>query len=1008
MSNLTGFLIQKLELQPLLRDRVFVKWEDQSRRTLCTLGSRSNRNRRNLNFFIQAYYDIEGHVHIHFSLEVSIKKQNIEMLLVIPPDADFADALEPHSISNMDDLSPLDIAAVHDAELSASLQVIYIQFDLSAKGFIVMKKPTTTINPRDKTSAKLLRDLESLSNTTSFAVYIKPNDYARVGLKRLHDRLSNTPTDTRKTNMREMYIGQVPELVEWKSPPPLLPPYTTQDAQRSTEVQVPRSPPPCAQPCPEVQVSRSPPLYTQLSPEVQVSQSSSIIFEEETPARSPISSNSVSVHGIFSGCEESSESSDEVNLDDIEQDIRIDFDVDSDEEELAREQLANLDSRELNRQFDYNLKVSQMLNSKLEKWIEAVLSINLNFHRHTRLITKLSILGNCIRTSNIRIFDITLFWCFALFFYDPLDSDNTLGLWEKRNSWLIRDIAEQIQWADEMRFSIEISSSLLEHFTKLGQAARTVALDSLYNKGVYLKQKSIFITYILAEFGELENTSSSYVALHDSPLSGSTSATNSISDPALSLYIPSNVVAQQQPTRRDGSSDIPASNLTASNITTRRLPTAIDPSSNTEVSISAKTYFEKVIPDADQDRIKRLNRAIRGIQEAKALPQESYNTLWSSKDGIFESPKEELRRFCRLQQGRKNIVSGSAGYDCAARLALLFLSHDIDHMEEEQRQLKVKHQHKTKTSVFNDLARISGTSLVDLKDDYKKSKNYTFLLEKAGPGSLLEIGSNVSSLWELKMNRDDIHLVLEYRKTKLPQLEKRAESLDESAACTIVSGLLAYGWTISELLSTQTSLIKQVRNYINLGQHLGSMRHQYLGLKRGSDHITVGGEKRRRYTLNETSLDSGQSNLLSFGTINQDPHACNPGIQEFHTSGMTHQIPATSDQSISSDLLDSSEHTSNQQALDPSMMNLLNMSGELPNALDYTSNQQALDPSMMNLLNMSGELPNALDYTSNQQALDPSMINLLNILDYLPPLQIPVQINTTPTNPPETLVGPLN
>ncbi|TGO43911.1 hypothetical protein BCON_0735g00010 [Botryotinia convoluta] len=409
-----------------------------------------------------------------------------------------------------------------------------------------------------------------------------------------------------------------------------------------------------------------------------------------------------------------------------------------------------------------------------------------------------------------------------------------------------------------------------------------------------------------------ENTSSSCVPLHDSPFSGSISATNSISDPALSLYIPSNVVAQQQPTRRDGSSDIPASNLTASNITTRRLPTAIDPSSNIEVSTSAKIYFEKVIPDADQDRIKRLNRAIRGFREAKALPQESYNTLWSSKDGIFESPKEELRRFCRLQQGRKNIVFGSAGYDCAARLALLFLSHDIDHMEEEQRQLKVKHQHKTKTSVFKDLARISGTLLVDLKNDYKKSKNYTFLLEKAGPGSLLEIGSNVSSLWELKMNRDDIHLVLEYRKTKLPKLEKRAKSLDESAACTIVSGLLAYGWTISELLSTQTSLIKQVRNYINLEQHLGSMRHQYLGLKRGSDHITVGGEKRRRYTLNETSLDSGQSNLLSFGTINQYPHACNPGIQEFHTSGMTHQIPAASDQSISSDLLDSSEHTSIQ------------------------------------------------------------------------------------------------
>lgn len=497
--------IEKLQLEKLLEERVFVKWVDESGIT-CTLGSCLHGNKQTLDFFMAAYRDTKGQIHIHFKLQVFVKlagkKRRIDILLVVPPDADFANASTPRPISSLDDL-PHDASAIHEAGLSNAQHVFLLQFNLTTKGFVVTTKKTTTIKPHTTTTDMLIRGLESLSNTTIFSVYIRPSTYAKVHLEQLSIHISKTATDARKTNLREMYIQQGAILLEWNEfvykeqqrlvPPPYAQPYP--------EVQAPRSPPLCAQPCPEVQVPRSPPLYTHPYPEAQVSRSSPIVFE--TPAQSPISSNSVSVHGIFSGCEESSDS--EVDLDDIEKDARIGFDVDSDEEELAREQLANLDYRELNRQFDYDLKVSQMLNSKLEKWIETVLPINFNVHRHTRLITKLSILGNCVRTSNTSVFDVTLLWCFALFLYDPLDSDsdNTFGLWEKRNSWLIRDIAEQIQWGDEMRYSAEISSSLLEHFTKLGQAARTVALDPTYNKGVYLKQKSVFIAYVLAEFGKL-------------------------------------------------------------------------------------------------------------------------------------------------------------------------------------------------------------------------------------------------------------------------------------------------------------------------------------------------------------------------------------------------------------------------------------------------------------------------------------------------------------------------
>ncbi|PQE07813.1 lim domain-containing serine threonine- kinase protein [Rutstroemia sp. NJR-2017a WRK4] len=453
MSNPTTILIEKLKLEPLL----------------------------------PVYYDMEGYIHIHFSLEVSIilagNKQDIEMLLVVPPDVDFADVSKPYSISNIDDLSRRDASAIHDAKISDSLNVLYIQFDLSAKGFIVMKKkPTATIKPRNKTSTKLLCGLESLSNTTTFTVYIKPNDYALVGLEQLHNRIRNTPTDIRKTNMKEMYIEQVPELVEWnRFGPILLPPAYTQN----------------------------PP---QLFPEVQVPRSPSIIFEQETlsintieaavaetPARIPTTPNSTSVHGIFSPISEELSESEE-DWDDIEEtsrNIEMNSDVDSDEERLA-----NLNSRELSQQFNYDLEVSKILESKFTEWMQAAMQINSNVYEHKRLTTKLSILGNCVRTSNTGVFDATIPWCSTLLFYDPFDSDMTPGLWEERNSWLLSDMAKLIKWANEVHYGAETSPLLVNHFVKLGDTARTVALHHGYNDDSYKRQKCVCTTQVFIKFGK--------------------------------------------------------------------------------------------------------------------------------------------------------------------------------------------------------------------------------------------------------------------------------------------------------------------------------------------------------------------------------------------------------------------------------------------------------------------------------------------------------------------------
>ncbi|TEY70389.1 hypothetical protein BOTCAL_0105g00310 [Botryotinia calthae] len=488
--------IEKLQLEKLLDERVFVKWVDQTGTTF-TLGSCLYTNKQRPDFFMVAYRDVEEQIHIHFKLRVSVKlagkRRQIELLLVVPPDADFTNASTPRSISSIDDLSH-DASAIHDAGLTNAQHIFLLRFNLITKGLVFTEKKISAIRPHTMTTNALICSLESLSNATIFSVHIRASTYAKVNLEKLSTHFSNarTTTDIYKTNLQKMYLQQGAILLEWSK-------FVYKKQQHPI-------PPIYAQSSREVQVRQSPPIYARLSPEAQVSQPSLTILEEaieETPTGSPISPNSTSVHGIFSSCRESS-ADDEVNLDDIEKDIRIDFDIDSDEEQLAMEQHANLSSRELNQQFDYDLKVSQMLKSRLEKWTETLLPINIDIHCHTRLIVKLSILGNCIRTSNTSVFDVTLLWCSALFFYDPFDSDsgNTSGLWATTNSWLIRNIAKQIRWVDDMCCGTEMSSSLVEHFIKLGDAARTVALDPKCNKGVYFKQKSVFIVHVLAEFGK--------------------------------------------------------------------------------------------------------------------------------------------------------------------------------------------------------------------------------------------------------------------------------------------------------------------------------------------------------------------------------------------------------------------------------------------------------------------------------------------------------------------------
>ncbi|QSZ32091.1 hypothetical protein DSL72_001660 [Monilinia vaccinii-corymbosi] len=485
--------IEKLQLRTILCERVFVKWMNPSGAP-STLGSCLYDNKQNPKFVMTVSCNREGYIHVHFSLVVSIKRngknQQMEMLFVVPPDANFASASTPFPISTTDDLSFLDASALHEAGISESQQVILLRFDLTAKGFVLAKKKAwPIIKPSNTTSSQLIRSLESLSDTTTFSAYMRPNSYAREGLKELCKRLSNTGAAIHKPNMKETYVQQGAMLVEWGK-------FIHQDRQDNP----PPYPDNSIRPSPEVQVPQSPPIRL----ENKTNSFGTTI--PETPSRTPITQNTSPVlHGIFSASVEEPLDS-EVNLDnnedvpsDIEEDLRdIDyFEPDSDEEFLA-----NLNSRELSQQLEDALAIPKMLKAKLKEWLDRATTINPNVHEHKRLISKLSTLGHCIRTSNTRLFDATLPWCSALFFHNPFDSFSAVGLRNETNQCLISDMVRLIKWANEFRHGAEMNSLVMDEFVKLGRAARTTYPHPGRHQTEYERQKTACIICVVAEFGK--------------------------------------------------------------------------------------------------------------------------------------------------------------------------------------------------------------------------------------------------------------------------------------------------------------------------------------------------------------------------------------------------------------------------------------------------------------------------------------------------------------------------
>ncbi|KAH7551961.1 hypothetical protein BM1_08823 [Bipolaris maydis] len=126
------------------------------------------------------------------------------------------------------------------------------------------------------------------------------------------------------------------------------------------------------------------------------------------------------------------------------------------------------------------------------------------------------------------------------------------------------------------------------------------------------------------------------------------------------------------------------------------------------------------------------------------------------------------------------------------------------------------------TAAFELQAEILSTSVEVVKSERKAGRGYLQLLIEGGPGFILRLGCNVSTIWERKLSNTDIRLIIDFLKAKAPALHKDIISYNEAATRALLDGFIAYGWSRGEILKSHSALFSRLREFVDLEDMLQS------------------------------------------------------------------------------------------------------------------------------------------------------------------------------------------
>lgn len=141
-------------------------------------------------------------------------------------------------------------------------------------------------------------------------------------------------------------------------------------------------------------------------------------------------------------------------------------------------------------------------------------------------------------------------------------------------------------------------------------------------------------------------------------------------------------------------------------------------------------------------------RAVQGFIEASTVSPDFAQEIWRAGPNIFASPTEGtglVARLRRLYDGHCRIKKSREDYSCADRLCYILLDHDLQQLVLSGELVMSQGRGKKTAALYKQAWDIS-TTVDELRANRKAGSGYRHLLYLGGPGFLLQMGSQVSTM----------------------------------------------------------------------------------------------------------------------------------------------------------------------------------------------------------------------------------------------------------------------
>ncbi|KAB2568585.1 hypothetical protein DBV05_g12736, partial [Lasiodiplodia theobromae] len=275
------------------------------------------------------------------------------------------------------------------------------------------------------------------------------------------------------------------------------------------------------------------------------------------------------------------------------------------------------------------------------------------------------------------------------------------------------------------------------------------------------------------------------------------------------------------------------------------LPPAPSSPAPTAILSTARHFFETHLGPRSS-RAPNLLRALQGFIESAPPAADFADTIWRATGSIFgddhppQPPHHQSAiptppppppglapapapppptRLQRLYAGHRRVKDGREKFACAARFCHIYLDHDLEQLladPQREGELVLSQGRGRVTAGLEVQAAGICATVEQVKAERKAGRNYARLLGMAGPGWVLRVGGGVSTVWERKLSKSDLQLVLEFLRGQMPELAQDIEACNGIAARALLNGLLAYGWTREEILETKSTLFDILKRHTSV------------------------------------------------------------------------------------------------------------------------------------------------------------------------------------------------